>query len=84
VVRQITPDLHFSKIATERNTASLYGLAVGGPHWESPVRLVRIDPGDGRILQSRLLDSTFWRIAAAPLRPVTLGDVRLNLPDAVR
>ena len=46
------------------------GLAVEGPNWEPPVRLVRIDPMDGRVVQSREIDPVFWRIAIAPLRTI--------------
>jgi len=76
--RQIAPDLHFSALISDRAGSELYGLSAEGPNWELPARLVRIDPSDGRILQSRHLDPGFWRVAIAPLRMVPSGDVRPN------
>lgn len=71
LTRQIAPDLHFSILVPDRTGSELYGLAAEGSEWE----LVRIDPRNGRILQSRHLGPGFWRMTVAPLRIVPTGDV---------
>jgi hypothetical protein len=80
LVRQIAPDLHFSALIADRASAMLYGLAPGGAGWEPPVQLVRINAGDGRVLQSRVLDPGFWRIAVVSLRSIPSGILRLDVP----
>jgi len=76
LTRQIAPDLYFSALVSDPAGSQLFGLSAGSPHWRNFNRLVRIDPDDGRILQSRPLDPGFWRIAVAPLRVVPAGEVR--------
>lgn len=71
LTRQIAPEVHFSVLLSDPSGHELYGLSAGGPTWDFP-RIVRIDPRDGRILQSRYLAPGFWRIAIAPLRSVPL------------
>lgn len=78
LTRQIAPDLHFSALVSDQAGLELYGLSAEDPNWELPALLVRLDPADGRILQSRHLDAGFWRVAIAPLRVVPRGDVRPN------
>jgi hypothetical protein len=78
VTREIAPNLHFSALVSDRTGSELYGLSAEDPNWELPAELVRIDPNDGRIMQSRHLDRGFWRMTVAPLRVVPSGDVRLN------
>jgi hypothetical protein len=73
--RQIAPDLHFSVLVPDRTGSELFGLSAEGPNWELPAELVRIDPRNGRILQSRHLAPGFWRMTVAPLRIVPAGDV---------
>ena len=63
---QIAADLHFSALISGRAGSDLYGLSAESANWEFPAELVRMDPRDGRILQSRHLDQGFWRIAVAP------------------
>jgi hypothetical protein len=72
---QIAPDLHFSVLVSDRTGSELYGLSAEGQNWGPPAELVRIDPRDGRILQSRHLAPGFWRMTVAPLRIVPTGDV---------
>ena len=84
LTRQIAPDLHFSALLPDQAGAELYGLSSESPNWELPARLVRIDPSDGRILQSRYLDPGFWRVAIAPLRIVPTGDVRAKVLAGIR
>jgi hypothetical protein len=76
LLRQIAPDLYFSELVADREKGELYGLSVGDPNWRSGVELVRMDARDGSILQSRVLESDYWRIAFAPLRTVPAADVR--------
>ena len=78
LTRQIASDLHFSALVSDRAGSELYGLSAEGPNWELPAKLVRIDPNDGRIRQSRRLDPGFWRVAMAPLRTIPSGDVRAH------
>ena len=84
LTRQIAPDLHFSALLSDQAGSQLYGLSPGGPNWELPAQLVRIDPSDGRILQSRYLDPGFWRVAIAPLRIVPSGDVSTRILIGIR
>ena len=78
------PDLHFSALISDRAGSALYGLSAEDANWERPAKLVRIDPRDGGVVQSRHLDPGFWRIAIAPLRLVPTGDVRASGPEGAR
>ena len=70
-------DLHFSVLIPDREEPVLYGLSSGGPNWEFPVKLVRIDARDGQVLQSRTLDTDRWNISIAGLRLAPEGDVQV-------
>ncbi len=77
LVRHDAPHLHFAALIPGRAEPVLYGLtAEGGSTWKAPVELVRIDARDGRVMQSRVLDTDIWRIATASLRAAPTGDVR--------
>jgi hypothetical protein len=73
----VAPDLHFSVLIPDREEGVLYGLSNGGPNWEFPVKLVRMDAHDGQILQTRTIDTDRWNISIAPLRLVPRGDVQV-------
>lgn len=60
-------EYHFSYLLSDRQGAALYGLDPGTPHWQSIVRLMRIDPGTGITLATRALDPDFWRIAVVTM-----------------
>jgi hypothetical protein len=79
LVHQITPDLHFSELISDRAGSTLYGLLAKDPWLETPVQLVRIDTRDERVLQSRVLDSSFWRMAVVALRVIPSGTVELDV-----
>jgi len=51
----------FSALIPDREEPVLYGLSCGGPNWEFPVKLVRMDARDGQILQTRTLDTDRWK-----------------------
>jgi hypothetical protein len=76
LLAHVAPDLYFSELIADRENGELYGLSVGDPTWGSGIELVRMDARDGSILQSRVLESDYWRIAFAPLRTVPAADVR--------
>jgi hypothetical protein len=76
LLRHIAPNLHFSALISGRAQPVLYGLTTEDPNWKGAVELVRIDARDGRVLQSRFLDSDFWRISTAPVRLAPTGDVQ--------
>jgi hypothetical protein len=73
----VAPDLHFSTLIPDHEDQAFYGLSSGGPRWDFPVILVRIDARDGRILQSRTLDTDRWKVSVGSLRLVPAGDVRV-------
>jgi len=75
-LHHVAPDLHFSILIPDREEPVLYGLSNGGPNWEFPVKLVRIDARDGQILQTRTLETDRWNISIAPLRLAPKGDVQ--------
>lgn len=75
LLRQIAPELHFSTLISDREEQVLYGLSNGGPNWESPVQIIRIDARDGQFLQSRILDTDRWHISIARLWMAPTGDV---------
>ncbi len=79
LLRQIAPDLHFSVLLSDQTRSQLYGLSAEDPNWQLPAQLVRIDPSDGRILQSRHLDPGFWRMAIAPVRNAPRDDVHAKI-----
>jgi hypothetical protein len=76
LLAHVAPDLYFSELVADREEGELYGISVGDPNWRSGVELVRMDAQGGTILQSRILENDFWRIAFAPLRGVPQADVR--------
>jgi hypothetical protein len=76
LLAHVATDYYFSELVADREKGELYGLSVGDPGWGSRVELVRMDARDGSILQSRVLESDYWRIAFAPLRTVPAADVR--------
>jgi hypothetical protein len=78
LLRQIAPELHFSTLISDREEPVFYGVSNGGPNWEFPVQLVRIDARDGKVLQSRTLDTDRWHISIAALWMAPTGDVRLT------
>jgi hypothetical protein len=78
LAQQIAPDLHFFTLLPDPDGSALYGLVPGDGSWSTPVRLVRINAADGRVLQSRLLDAGVWHDALAPLLVVPHGDVRIS------
>jgi hypothetical protein len=77
LLRQITPELHFSALVSDKVEPVLYGLSNGGQEWKDPVQLVSIDARDGKVLQLRTLDRDFWHISIAALRKAPRGDVRV-------
>ena len=77
MLQHVAPDLYFSALIPDREEPVLYGLSSGGPNWEFPVKLVRIDARDGQILQTRTLDTDYWTISIAPLRLAPSGDVQV-------
>jgi hypothetical protein len=78
LIRQVVPELHFSTLLSDREEPVLYGLSNGGPEWEYPVQLVRIDARDGKVLQSRTLDTDRWNISIGALRMAPTGDVQVT------
>src|ERR1700736_3711050 len=76
IAYHVAPGLHFFVLIPHREEPVLYGLSSGGPDWDFPVKLVRIDARDGKILQTRTLDTDRWNISVAPLRLAPKGDVR--------
>jgi hypothetical protein len=78
LLRQVASELHFSALISDSEEPVLYGLSNGGPEWESPVELVRIDARTGLVLQSRILDTDHWNISIAALRMAPTGDVRVT------
>jgi hypothetical protein len=78
LLRQIDPELHFAALVSDKEEPVLYGLSNGGPEWEFPVQLVRIDAGTGLVLQSRILDTDIWNISIGALRMAPTGDVRVT------
>jgi hypothetical protein len=72
----VAMDLYFSELVADREKGELYGISVGDPQWRGGIELVRINAQDGSILQSRVLESDYWRIAFAPLRTFPAADVR--------
>jgi hypothetical protein len=77
LLHHVAPDLHFSVLIPDREEPVLYGLSNGGPNWEFPVKLVRIDARNGEVLQTRTLDTDRWNISVAPLRLAPRGDVQV-------
>jgi hypothetical protein len=75
---QIAPELHFATLIPDGVDPALYGLASGGPNWEFPVQIVRMDVRDGQILKSRTLDTDRWHISIATFRMAPTGDVRVT------
>ena len=76
LLQHVAPDLHFWKLIPDRTQSELYGLATEDSNWNGPVKLARIDARDGRLLQSRVLDTDFWSMATARVRHAPTGDVQ--------
>jgi hypothetical protein len=64
---KMAAEYRFSYLLPDRRGAALYGLDSGSPHWQSTVRLVRIDPATGTTFATRVLEPDFWRIAVVPM-----------------
>ena len=84
LTRQIAPELHFSTLISDPVTSELFGLSAEDPNWETPAKLVRINPVNGQIIKSRSLDSGWWRMTIAPIRPVPSGDIHPANPIAAK
>jgi hypothetical protein len=80
LLAHVGPDLYFSELVPDRDQGELCAISTDDPDWRTGVRLVRIDGQDGTILNSRVLESDFWRIALAPLRNPPAADVRALFP----
>jgi hypothetical protein len=76
LLAHVAMEFYFSELVADHARGELYGIAAGDPNWHSGIELVRIDARDGRILQSRALESDYWSIAFAPLRTFPAADVR--------
>lgn len=75
LLHHVADNLHFSILIADQQESVLYGLSSGGPNWEFPVQLVRIDARDGQVLESRTLETDRWHIAVASLKSAHTGDV---------
>jgi hypothetical protein len=76
LLAHVATEFYFSELVADREKGELYGISLRDPTWGKGIELVRMDARDGTILQSRLLESDYWRIAFAPLRTVPAADVR--------
>jgi len=76
LLAHVAPDLYFSELVADHDQGELYGISTDDPSWRMGVKLVRMDAQDGSILNSRVLESDFWRIAFARLRNPPAADVR--------
>jgi hypothetical protein len=76
LLAHVATEFYFSELVTDRENGELYGISLRDPTWGRGIELVRMDARDGTILQSRVLESDYWRIAFAPLRTVATADVR--------
>ncbi|MGB7621800.1 MAG: hypothetical protein WBN92_05575 [Terriglobia bacterium] len=56
VVAHLAPSLYFMRLVAGRNDTELFGIEVGPTLPKYSSRLVRLDPGSGKILASRELD----------------------------
>jgi hypothetical protein len=76
LLHHAAPELHFSVLLSGGGEPVLFGFSNGGPNWEFPVKLVRMDARDGQVLQTRTLDTDRWNISIASLRLAPTGDVQ--------
>ncbi len=81
LLKHIAPDLYFTEIIPDRTQPILYGLSADGDNFYESVKLARIDARDVRVLQTRTLDSDFWRIITAPVQTLPTTDAHIALPQ---
>ncbi|HUJ40536.1 MAG TPA: hypothetical protein VLW54_08320 [Candidatus Acidoferrales bacterium] len=75
LLRHVAPDLYLSTLIPDRTHTELYGLSIEDLIGICPVKLSRIDPRDGHVLQSRILDTDYWFMATAQLENAPTRDV---------
>jgi hypothetical protein len=81
LLKHIAPDLYFTELIPDRTQPILYGLSSDGDNFYESVKLARIDARDVRVLQTRTLDSDFWRIITAPVQTLPTTDAHIALPQ---
>jgi hypothetical protein len=81
IVKHVAPDLYFSQLIPDRTQPILYGLSADGDNFYESVKLARIDAHDGRVLQTRTLDSDLWRIVTATVKTLPKMDAHIVLPQ---
>jgi len=78
---QITPELYFWSLIPNESGSELYGLTAEDVDRSSqnPVELVRIDTHTGRVLQSRLLEGSYWWITTAKVLAIPASHQHIAL-----
>ncbi len=75
--KHVASDAHFSTLLADRRRSFLYGWASEGRYGDGPARLLRIDARNGRVVNSRVVESGSLRMAIAPVRFLPTGDVKV-------
>jgi len=65
---QIASEFHFDRLISDPFGSTLYGVVLGEAGWDGPVQLVRLDEGDGRVLQARTFEPGDWALHKDPYR----------------
>ena len=79
LANQIASEFHFSRLIADRSGSTLYGVVLGKADWNGPVRLVRLDGRDGKLMRSRTFAPGVLQIAIGPLGKIPVGDVAATL-----
>jgi hypothetical protein len=80
LTRQIATELHFSGLIADPTEPKLYGIALGSDNsLGEPEQLVRLNPLDGTIINSRILGpGESLQVSVARLRDIRDGDVTVH------
>jgi hypothetical protein len=65
VLSHIASSFHFAYLVASPGGQRLYGIDGGGPDWEGPVRLVKLNPETGEVLLRRTVETDYWSVAVA-------------------
>jgi hypothetical protein len=65
---QIASEFRFDRLISDPFGSTLYGVVLGEAGWDGPVHLVRLDEGDGRVLQARTFEPGDWAPNKDPYR----------------
>ncbi len=75
LTNQVASEFRFNNLIPDPSGQALYGVALGNSQWQGPVQIVKLDPRDGKVIQTRTFDPGVLQISVGPLAKAPIGDV---------